>query len=302
MLLNKESLHKLCTQAIKAAKEASQYISSYNKKDLIVNTKQESSNEKNPCGGTSDASLIVTNVDLKSQEIILEILNPSIQEFDLGLLTEEMTDDSSRLEKDYFWCIDPLDGTLPFSQGLEGYSVSIALVDKTGLPIIGVVCNPITMDVYHAIKGYGSFKNNVAWNKSNNQLNNNYTFINDRSFSKHKHHKSITTLLTLKISSQGYSAFKMIKQGGAVMNAIWVLEHQPACYFKLPKEEKGGGSIWDFTATTCIFTEFNAHVSNILGEKLDLNNAATTFMNTQGVIYNTCETVLLPSLLKEFIL
>ena len=54
------------------------------------------------------------------------------QKYDFGILTEETPDNGSRLVKDYFWCVDPLDGTLPFTEGTPGYSVSIALVSKSG--------------------------------------------------------------------------------------------------------------------------------------------------------------------------
>ena len=69
---------------------------------------------KNKPSGSSRASQIVTEVDLMSQEMILKHIHPTCEEYDLGLLIEESNDDLSRFEKDYFWCIDPLDGTLPF--------------------------------------------------------------------------------------------------------------------------------------------------------------------------------------------
>ena len=54
--------------------------------------------------------------------------------YDLALLTEESEDDRSCFEKDYFWCIDPLDGTLPFTRNEAGYSVSIGLVAEMVRP------------------------------------------------------------------------------------------------------------------------------------------------------------------------
>jgi fructose-1,6-bisphosphatase/inositol monophosphatase family enzyme len=65
-----------------------------------------------------------------AQAAVLEVLAPTFKAYDLGLLTEELADDGSRFEKDYFWSIDPLDGTLPFTQGKPGYAVSIALVRR----------------------------------------------------------------------------------------------------------------------------------------------------------------------------
>ena len=286
MKLNTSDLKALCEIAIVAAQKAGSFISSYNLKQLKVKFK-ETDNINKPQGGSSIASQVVTEVDIKSQEIILNELNPSFEKYDLGLLTEEIKDDESRFTKDYFWCIDPLDGTLPFTEGLEGYSVSIALVDKKGTPVIGVVCNPITQDVYHAIFGVGAFKNNEIWLMDDPSKNTEFTFINDRSFFKHKHYKEIVSTLNINISQIGCSAFKMIKQGGAVMNAIWVLEKNPACYFKLPKKENGGGSIWDFAATACIYRELGYLATDFMGNPLSFNPTESTFMNKMGVIYST---------------
>ncbi|WP_066629324.1 3'(2'),5'-bisphosphate nucleotidase CysQ family protein [Labilibacter marinus] len=284
MQLNTDNLQEICEVAIIAAKKASHFISVYDMEKLDVQMKPTDSC-KQPIGGSTLASQVVTEVDIKSQDIILQEIEAITKKYDFGLLTEEIQDDQSRFTKDYFWCIDPLDGTLPYTQGKEGYSVSIALVAQDGTPIIGVVCNPITQDIYSAIKGVGVFKNNRKWVQAEPMPNAAFTFINDRSFYKHPNYKSITTSLYFALSKKGHAAFKMKKQGGAVMNAIWVLENQPACYFKLPKKEQGGGSVWDFAATSCIFNELGLKACNFSGELLPLNSSKSTFMNTEGVFY-----------------
>ena len=69
------------------------------------------------------------------------------------------------------------------------------------------------------------------------------------------------------------------------MNALHVLENSPACYFKFPKPEEGGGSVWDFAATAAIFNECGAAASDFHGEALELNRADSTFMNHRGVLF-----------------
>lgn len=300
MNLTNNDLTSLCSIAIEAARKAGEFIASYSRDELPVEMKNQNCKNK-PQGGTSLASQVVTEVDIKSQDIILNKIGSTIEKYDLGLLAEELIDDNSRFKKDYFWCIDPLDGTLPFTQGLEGYSVSIALIAKDGTPVIGVICNPVTQDLYHAIKGKGAYKNGEQWLIRENGSAHEFTFINDRSFCKHKNYKFIITTLNAKTSEIGYSAFKMLKQGGAVMNAIWVLENQPGCYFKLPKRNKGGGNIWDFGATTCIYHELGANASNIYGEKLDLNRATSTFMNHEGVLFSTAKKVDFTNFFQPFL-
>jgi len=99
---------------------------------------------------------LVTEVDHLSQEIILKILLPSCEIYNLAFLSEECPDNGERLHKEAF----PLDGTLPFVEGVPGYSVSIGLVSRAGEPIIGVVFDPLTQTLFHAIKGKGVWKDN----------------------------------------------------------------------------------------------------------------------------------------------
>jgi 3'-phosphoadenosine 5'-phosphosulfate (PAPS) 3'-phosphatase len=54
---------------------------------------------------------------------------------------------------------------------------------------------------------------------------------------------------------------------------------------KLPKKEIGGGSIWDFAATACIYRELGLSVTDFKGEMLDLNKKDGTFMNKEGIFF-----------------
>jgi fructose-1,6-bisphosphatase/inositol monophosphatase family enzyme len=58
---------------------------------------------------------------------------------------------------------------------------------------------------------------------------------------------------------------------------------------KFPKEESGGGSIWDYAATACIYQELGLSASNFAGGKLDLNKKGGTYMNHQGVFFANFE-------------
>lgn len=278
MQLSSHDLYLLSQCAISAALQAGQMIANFKRDDLVVHSKQ---------GGSSYASQVVTEVDHLSQTIILENLQPSCVIYDLALLAEESPDDQLRLEKDNFWCIDPLDGTLAFIEGIPGYSVSIALVSQAGVPQIGVIYDPIEKILYHAVKGAGAFRNGSPWQLPEPSLvqKKALTFISDRSFAKHPQYQQLLTELEMIASEQGCSGLDIIQQGGAAMNACWVLEKGPACYFKFPNKKAGGGGLWDFSASACIFTEINAQVSDIHGQALDLNRRDSIFMNHRGVIY-----------------
>lgn len=270
------NLQALCEIAIVAATEAGALIASYRKQVPEVEQKE---------AGESQASQVITAVDRLSQKAILKKLKPSCQAHDLGLLTEEMEDDKSRFAKNFFWCIDPLDGTLPFIEQKRGFAVSIALVTKEGTPMLGVVHDPVTKNTYHAIKGQKAFKNGKPFVRPSQSKV--FTFVADRSMLTHPQFEQVKSGLLQKASARGLEKVEIIAHGGAVMNAIWVLEHPPACYFKFPKPQAGGGSLWDFAATACIFQELKLPATNYHGDPLDLNRKGSTFMNHEGVYFGS---------------
>ncbi len=227
--------------------------------------------------GDSLASHVLTEVDEHAQELILQTLEPTFAAFDLALLAEESEDDGSRQENDYFWCIDPIDGTLPFIEAVPGYAVSIALVSKAGEPVLGVVYDPVEHTLYHAIQGLGAYRNQHRWIlKDLPHDPNQVKIITDRSVAADPYCSQVAQKLNAPIKGQG----------GAVMNAIWCLENPPACYFKFPKAQPGGGCFWDYAATACIYTEIGAVVSDMRGQPLNLN-AASFYMNPVGILYAT---------------
>jgi myo-inositol-1(or 4)-monophosphatase len=75
-----------------------------------------------------------------------------------GWLSEETVDSPDRLDKTRVWVVDPLDGTKEFIEGVPNFVVSIALVEN-GAPIVGVLYNPVTGELFTAVKGEGAFLN-----------------------------------------------------------------------------------------------------------------------------------------------
>ncbi|WP_235869081.1 3'(2'),5'-bisphosphate nucleotidase CysQ family protein [Polaribacter aquimarinus] len=260
--------------AIEAALAAGKIIQKYIDKDIDVATK---------IGGNTLASLVVTKVDTACEHIILEHLIPTCTTYDLGLLTEETEDNQSRFEKDYFWCVDPMDGTLAFINKHPGFSVAIALVSKEGIPYIGVVYNPSTNTIYTAIKDKGAFKNGKPWQLT--QPKSFLTYVTDKTLSNSPNQDKIKDILHKKVKELGLQGYQEISGAGSVLNAMLVAENTPALLLKLPKEEQGGGSLWDFAATVCIFKELGLQATNFTGETLGLNAKESTFMNQLGICY-----------------
>jgi len=99
----------------------------------------------------------LTKADIKSNEIIvndLKYLYPSIP-----ALSEENKEIPYKIRKnwEYFWLIDPLDGTKEFVKKNGEFTVNIALIYKD-TPVLGVIYAPTLEVLYYAQKDQGAFK------------------------------------------------------------------------------------------------------------------------------------------------
>jgi len=74
-----------------------------------------------------------------------------------GLMTEESSDDRSRLEKERVWIVDPLDGTAEFIAATDEFAVQIALAIG-GQPALGVVYQPAKGQLLYAARGQGAYR------------------------------------------------------------------------------------------------------------------------------------------------
>lgn len=76
-----------------------------------------------------------------------------------GFLGEEGGLD--RGDADYLWVIDPIDGTACFVNGMHAWCLSIGVLHQ-GRPVIGVVYDPNSDEMFHAALGQGAFVNSKS--------------------------------------------------------------------------------------------------------------------------------------------
>jgi len=98
----------------------------------------------------------VTTADLEVNRILETELRTSFPDF--GWLSEETQDNNIRLRKQFVWLVDPIDGTREFVANIPEYTISVALI-KEKSPVLGVVLNPSTNELFTTIKGEGVWLN-----------------------------------------------------------------------------------------------------------------------------------------------
>ncbi len=97
----------------------------------------------------------VTKVDRWSEAVIMQTIREKFPSH--RFLTEETLKQEDT--GNYRWIIDPLDGTTNYIHSYPMFSVSIALEYESEI-IIGVVFDPLKDELFHAVRGGGSFLNN----------------------------------------------------------------------------------------------------------------------------------------------
>ena len=100
----------------------------------------------------------VTIADQAANEFIIDKLSDLDPNIPIISEETEITDYNIRKKWDYFWMIDPLDGTKEFIKKNGEFTVNIALIKKK-TPVLGIVYAPATGNIYWAIKTKGAFTN-----------------------------------------------------------------------------------------------------------------------------------------------
>lgn len=129
-------------QLTEIAHEAGAVLLQYFRKDICVDCKDDGSP--------------VTKADRAAESLIearLYSLWPDIPP--VGEETARTSEPVGSYE--YFWLIDPLDGTREFINDSDEFTVNIALM-KNGSPVLGVVYAPAKDLMYYGGAGYGSYR------------------------------------------------------------------------------------------------------------------------------------------------
>lgn len=183
----------------------------------------------------------VTSADLEADALLKTILLDACPDY--GWLSEESADSVARLNKRRVWIVDPLDGTKEFIAGRAEFVVSIGLVED-GLPILGVLFNPITNELFSAQTGRGAFLNGKrihctqTANLADAKLIVSRTELADNLWQKYRRHFG-----TLEPS--GSVAYKLTKVATGIADLHISLK---------PKNE------WDICAAHCLLNEADAEL------------------------------------------
>ncbi|PKO05822.1 MAG: inositol monophosphatase [Chloroflexi bacterium HGW-Chloroflexi-3] len=219
--------------AILAAKEAGNFQKTKFRSSFQVR-------EKSPAN-------LVTEVDIQSEKIILDILTRHHSNIDF--LTEEQSV-SEKKNAEKCWIIDPLDGTTNFAHGYPLFGVSIALEIK-GSIVLGVVFIPMLDEIFVAERGKGAYRNGAPIQVSHvNDLQQSLLasgFPYDAWTNSDNNTHEWAALLKSVVSCRcdGTAAIDLCHVAAGVLDGYWELDLEA----------------WDMAAGSLIVEESGGHVS-----------------------------------------
>lgn len=201
---------------------------------------------------------IVTSADVAVQKFLEENLTALLP--GSGFLGEES--DPSHAEREYCWIVDPIDGTMNFSRGLNQSAISVGLRKDEDV-ILGVVYNPFNEEMFWAEKGKGAF------------LNGKPIHVSDKTFDKslvctalcvyRKEFSQLSNEVFYDIFSE-CSDFRRF--GVCSLELCYLAAGRADLYFEYSLYP------WDYAASICILTEAGGVIGSPSDNSLSLSHCS----------------------------
>ncbi len=207
----------------------------------------------------------VTEADKESDKLIRDYLKKYFPNY--AFLTEEEKDDLSRLENDFVFIVDPLDGTKDFVEYDDEFSVNIALCYKHEI-VASVIAIPVYNLIYYSLKGYGSYKLDLNLNQTSKIFTSNK--LSDLTVLKSRYHSIKEEMDEVK---KHQDLIKEVKTAGSAYKACLIAEGKAEISYRLSL----GTKEWDTAAFTLLIKEAGGEVldlkkNEILYNRKDVKN------------------------------
>ena len=201
----------------------------------------------------------VTDVDLKSEEAIIDIIT---EESQLALSGSP-----------YRWIIDPLDGTVNYSHDYPVAAVSVAL-EIQGTVEIGIVYNPIREEFFHAVKGQGAFLNDEPIHVSKiDTLEKSLLATGFPYDIRERPDNNLAQFNRLMMKTEGIR-----RDGSAALNLVYTAMGWCDGYWEIII------SPWDIAAGTLLVTEAGGKVTDLEGRPLSIYQ--NQVVSSNGLIHS----------------
>ena len=183
-------------------------------------------------------------VDIDAEKIIKESIT---QQSSLPILAEESG--MSTEPDDYFWVVDPLDGTSNFLRNIPISCVSISLM-KGSTPMLGVINDFNNSDLYYAHQKSKAYINDIEISVSSLSLKKESTLVTGIPAKDHYSDNEFKNMIS---DFQSWKKVRMI--GSAAMASAYVASGKAEAY------KENGIFLWDVAAGAAIVNAAGGNIS-----------------------------------------
>ena len=214
----------------------------------------------------------VTKYDVAVQQYLCQALTQAVPDAEFVGEEGETNKDSKALR----FIVDPIDGTTNFMQDYRASAISVAICEGNE-PIIGIVYNPYSDELFYAEKGKGAYLNNKPIHVSDRPLSDGLALFGTSPY--HPENTDETFALLRKVFD--YSR-DIRRSGSAAIDICYVACGRCEIFFEKELQP------WDYAAGTII-------VRDAGGIALTYDGDAPCLSNGSDVVFAN------PSSYKEFI-
>lgn len=232
-------MHPMLNIAVRAARKAGNFIAKSYETPDAVEASQKGSND------------FVTNIDKEAERIITVIIQKAYPEH--TIIGEEQGELLGS-DNDVQWVIDPLDGTTNFIKRFPHFAVSIAVRIK-GRTEVGVVYNPMTNELFTAVRGQGAQLNGYRLRCSNAKELDGTILATGFPFKAKQHSATYMNI----VSSLFTECADFRRTGSAALDLAYVASARVDGFFEI------GLKPWDFAAGELLVREAGGIVCDFVG-------------------------------------
>ena len=210
----------------------------------------------------------VTIADLKVNKKIIQNITESYKNINWEILSEENVKNNHnnrRMNKDFVWILDPLDGTKDYIQGTGNYAMHLALSYKNK-PNLGIVLIPDKDELWIS-------NQDIVWCENRNEeykkpnLSRKYSLKEMTIVTSKNHRNQILQNLIKKVNFKN-----VVVMGSIGCKIASILRGESDIYICLSLPGESSPKDWDFAAPAAILKAAGGAITNLNNEELIYGN------------------------------